>query len=412
MKPCALIVATMDTKARETLFLKECLESQDVDVMILDAGIKGGSPVPVDITRDRVAASAGTSIAEVQGIRGEGVALNTMIRGAVKLAQALIDEGKIEGVIGLGGSMGTTLGTAVMRALPLGFPKVMVTTMASRNTRPFVGTKDILMLHSVCDLAGLNKITRSVLTNGALALAGMVTGKRAKQHLQTPGNIPTVAISTLGTTERCVSLVREELEQEGNEVVTFHTVGSGGQAMDEFIQEQDVKLVLEISLHELADHRFGGDYDAGPNRAMAALEKGVPAILVPGNIDFLVTGPLESAKKRFPGRPFHIHNSAITVVRASAEEMKELARLLADMAKRARGPVAFVIPLGGFSAFDSPNGPLEDKGARHAFSEELKSSLPPHIELMESEYHINDTAFVSQLLGAATKMICESGVTC
>ncbi|MBW2118627.1 MAG: Tm-1-like ATP-binding domain-containing protein [Deltaproteobacteria bacterium] len=322
-KSRVLIVSTMDTKSEEASFLKECLEGEDIKVQILDAGIMGNSPFPVDISRDSVAAAAGSSLADVQNMGHEGKALDVMISGAIKCAGDLYENGEIQGVIGIGGSMGTSLGTAVMRIFPVGFPKVMISTMASRNTRPFVGTKDIMMLHSVCDLSGLNRITRKVLREGALAIAGMANGG----EITSPDDRPLAVVSTLGTTESCLVSVRQALEARGMEVVTFHTVGSGGEAMDEVIREEDVELVVDLSLHELVDHSLGGDYDAGPNRGLAALEKGIPTILVPGNMDFLVTGPLALAKERFPGRRMHAHNAAITAVGTNQREMEDLARL-------------------------------------------------------------------------------------
>ncbi|MDQ1335551.1 MAG: hypothetical protein QG552_2501, partial [Thermodesulfobacteriota bacterium] len=250
-----LIIATMDTKAKETTFLKDCLEGEGLTVLVMDAGIRGQSPLPVDISRDRVAEAANSSLHHVQHIGHEGKALDVMIQGAIRCAGDLYEKGEIEGVIEIGGSMGTTLGTAVMRTFPIGFPKVMISTMASKNTRPFVGTKDILMLHSVCDLSGINRITRKVIREGGLALAGMVKGRKIEQA----ETHPLVVLSTLGTTEACAVRVREALEKAGKEVVTFHTVGSGGEAMDQLIREEDVEMVVDLSLHELGDNLFGGD---------------------------------------------------------------------------------------------------------------------------------------------------------
>jgi len=400
-----LIVATMDTKAKETAFLRECLEGEDVAVRILDAGIKGKSPLPVDITRDEVAAAAGSSLGDVQNMGHEGKALDVMISGAIPCAGALYEKGDIEGVIEIGGSMGTTLGTAVMRTFPIGFPKVMISTMASRNTRPFVGTKDIMMLHSVCDLSGLNRITRKVLREGALALAGMVKGTK-----MTPSDESPLAVaSTLGTTESCLIGVRQALEARGMEVVTFHTVGSGGEAMDELIREEDVEFVVDLSLHELVDHLFGGDYDAGPRRGTAALEKGIPTVLAPGNTDFLVVGPLASAKMRFPGRRAHAHNSAITAVGTNPEEMRKLAGLLSDMCRRAEGPVGMVVPMGGFSAFDSPEGPMEAPEVRQAFAEAFKADLPQGLQYMESNHHINDPEFAIRIMECIDRLRKTAG---
>lgn len=180
-----LIVSTMDTKAEETYFLKDCLKAQGLKVLVLDAGIRGKSPIPVAISRDKVAAAAGSTLCDVQGLGHEGKALNVMISGAIQCAKKLYNDGRIQGLLGLGGSMGTTLGTGVMRKFPIGFPKVMISTMASRNTRSFVGTKDIMMLHSVCDLAGLNRVTKKVLREGALAVAGMIKGRELTPHLKT-----------------------------------------------------------------------------------------------------------------------------------------------------------------------------------------------------------------------------------
>ncbi len=389
-----LIIATMDTKGKETMFLKECLEGEGLGVVVMDAGIRGQSPFPVDIGRDRVAEAAGSILSEVQNIGHEGEALDVMITGAIRCAGLLYEKGEIEGVVEIGGSMGTTLGTAVMRTFPIGFAKVMISTMASKNTRPFVGTKDILMLHSVCDLSGLNRITRKVIREGGLALAGMVKG--IKKDLSETS--PLVALSTLGTTEACALRVREGFEKRGREVITFHTVGSGGEAMDELIRDEEVEVVVDLSLHELGDHLFGGDYDAGPTRGLAALEKGVPTLLVPGNTDFLVAGPLALAKERFPGRRFHAHNAAISTVATGPEEMKAIAGRIAELCGRARGPVSVLIPMGGFSAFDSPGGPLEAPEIRRVFSETLQANLPAGIRCVESQAHINDPEFAASIL--------------
>jgi len=395
-----LIVSTMDTKAEEVGYLKDILESRGVKAFLLDAGIRGKSPVPVEISRDEVAAAAGNTLSAVQELGHEGSALNIMISGAIRSANELYSTGKINGILGIGGSMGTTLGTAVMQTFPVGFPKVMISTMASRNTRAFVGTKDIMMLHSVCDLAGLNRITKQILREGALAIAGMAEGEipiiREERPLAT--------LSTLGTTESCVVRLRQHLESEGMEAITFHTVGSGGEAMDELIRDGDVQLVIDLSLHELTDHFFGGDYDAGPTRGAAALEKGIPTILVPGNMDFLVTGPLEKAKKYFSGRRMHAHNAAITAVETNPAEMEHLAKYMADLCGKAKGPVAVIIPMGGFSAFDSPDGPLENPDGRNALAQILDEKLPQAVLFVKSSHHINDPDFAEEVISCIARI--------
>jgi uncharacterized protein (UPF0261 family) len=401
-----LIVATMDTKGEEALYLKSCLKEEAIRVLIMDAGILGKSLHRVNIRREEVARAGGSSLSEVQAMGHEGEALEIMTSGAVQCALGLFQAGSIGGIIGLGGSMGTSLGTAVMRAFPIGFPKVMISTMASRNTRPFVGTKDILMLHSVCDLSGINRITEKILQNGALAIAGMVKGARLKRSQRKP----LVALSTLGTTEQCAVRVRQNLEATGNEVIVFHTVGSGGEALEEMVREGEVNALVDLSLHELADHLFGGDYDAGPERGKAALREKIPTVLVPGNIDFLVTGPVHLARQHFPGRKYHVHNAAITVVRTETQEVVELAKFLAALCRDATGPLVILVPLGGFSAFDRKGGPLHDPEAPTLFSDTLRKELRGDISLHSLPYHINDEEFALAVIRNLAKI--TSSIRC
>ena len=384
-----LLVATMDTKSREANFLESCLKESGCPVLIMDAGIRGESPVPVTISRHEVARAGGKTLSEVQSIGHEGKSLNIMLEGACKIADAMYDKGVISGVISLGGSMGTTLGTGVMRQFPIGIPKVMISTMASRDTRAFVGTKDILMMHAVCDISGLNRFTKKIFQNGAMALAGMVSRK----HIDTSLDAPTIFVSTLGTTEKCVQEIRARLERDGKEVVVFHTVGSGGKAMEELMKTETIEAVVDLSLHEMADHRFGGDYDAGPERGSVALKKGIPVVLVPGNIDFLVAGPLEQTLKNFPDRPYHVHNSAITVVRSTPQEMETIARQIGDFCNAAPGRYSLVIPMKGFSAFDSKEGPLHDPQGPLRFLKALEAQLTDTSRIHTLPYHINDSEF-------------------
>jgi uncharacterized protein (UPF0261 family) len=394
-RSAALLVATMDTKSQEALYIVDCIKKEGISVKIMDAGIRGTSPVPVDIRREKVALAGGKPLKDVQNIGHEGKALKIMTAGAVKCTRELYKQGKIHGVIGLGGSMGTTLGTAVMRSLDVGVPKVMISTMASRDTQAFVGTKDILMLHSVCDLAGLNRITKKVLRNGALAMAGMLRHTAGRDDST---DKPLVFISTLGTTEACAQNIRRTLEENGNEVIIFHTVGAGGKAMEEMIQQENTSVLIDLSLHEIADHMFGGDYDAGPGRGSVALDRKIPTILVPGNIDFLVTGPLESALKQFPNRPYHVHNAAITVVRTKHDEIKILAKTIAGLCNNAIGPVKILIPMNGFSAFDHKEGPLHDSKAPGIFVKTLEKNLDDKSCLNALPFYINDSEFAHEII--------------
>lgn len=396
-----LLVATMDTKDQEVLYLLSCFEKLGIPVLTLDAGMMGESPFPVTIHREKVALAGGMTLADVRALGHEGKALAVMINGAIRCAKDLYQQGKIMGIIGLGGSMGTTLGTGVMRAFPIGFPKVMISSMASRNTRAFVGTKDILMLHSVCDLSGVNRITKKIFRNGALALSGMV-----REELDT--SLPTkpfIILSTLGTIETCAAKVRKILESKGMELVVFHTVGSGGEAMEEMIREEEPEAVIDLSLNELANHLFGGDYDAGPNRGSAALQRGIPTVLVPGNIDFLATGPIQEAEKRFPGRIYHIHNAAITAVRTKQIELEAVAQVLARRCNAARGPFSILVPLGGFSVFDRQGSPFYDPEGPGFFVRALKKVLQPGTPLRLLPYHINDAEFADAILETLEKLL-------
>jgi len=394
-KPTVAILATLDTKGSEVAFLKERLGEAGVNVLVIDGGILGAATSPADIPASALARKAGSSLAALRRLGHEGKAMGTMVQGAIKVVRDLHHREKIDGLLGLGGSMGTTLGTSAMRALPFGFPKLMVSTMASRDTRPFVGSKDILMYHSVVDLVGLNRMTRQVLSRAAGAIAGMV---RFAYHDRKSVAAPLVAVSTLGTTEACIRHFRTDLEKSGWELAVFHTVGSGGQALEELVEEGEPQAVIEISLHELVDHLFKGSYDAGAHRLEGALIKGLPTILIPGNIDFIVTGPPETLPPRYKTRPLHVHNAAICVVRTNAQEMKRLAKVLADKLRLAAGPTALLLPSKGFSVFDSPGKSFFDLSIDRVFIEAIKQSAPSGIRIKEVPAHINDPRFAEEVL--------------
>jgi uncharacterized protein (UPF0261 family) len=330
---------------------------------------------------------------EIRALNHEGKCLEIMIGGAIKCVQELHQQIGFSGVIGIGGSLGTALSTAVMRTLPFGLPKVMISTMASGMTKPFVGTKDIVMFPSLCDISGLNTVTRQVFQNGALALAGMAHGYKPA----VVSGKPLIAISTLSTTEKCCSRIRKSLEQRGSEVMVFHSQGTGGITMDETVREQNVGVVVNLSLIEVGDYLVQGLFDGGPDRCKASLEKGVPTIFVPGNIDFMVAGPIDDAKKRFPGRRYHIHNAALTAVRAEAVEFRRLAEHMAGLIKEAKGPVAFFVPLLGFSNHDSEQGHLYDPSLPPVFAEHLKKVIPEGVPVVDLPYHINDESFAEKI---------------
>ena len=396
-KPKVLLVATLDSKEVETRFIRELLEELGLEVYLLDASIRGTVEGGAHITPDQIAAAVGTTMPEIRALNHEGKCMALMIQGSIALAHELDERVGLSGIIAAGGSGGSTLGAAVMRTFPFGLPKVLISTMASGMTKPFVGTKDIMMLNSVCDIAGLNTVTRRVFENGAWALAGMAHGYTPLA----PSGKPTVTMTTLSTTDKCCNRVRAALEQGGSEVMVFHSQGTGGQAMDEIVREQDVSLVIDLSLIEVGDYLAQGLYDGGPDRCKAALQKGVPTIFAPGNIDFLVDGPVEGARLRFPGRRYHIHNASVTAVRANADDFRRLAEHMAGLIKEAKGPVAFFVPLLGFSSHDSEQGHLHDPSLPPVFAEHLQKVMPAGVPVVALPCHINDEMFADRIIEQA-----------
>jgi uncharacterized protein (UPF0261 family) len=396
-KPKVLMVVTMDSKATEAQFVRKCLEDAGLEVCHLDPSVRGSAESTAEITPDRIAEAMGTTMPEVRSLNHEAECLAIMTEGAIKCAGEWHQKTAFSGIIGIGGSLGTDLATAVMRSFPFGLPKVMVSTMASGMTRPFVGTKDIFMVPSVCDVTGLNAVTRRVFENSSRALAGMAHGY---QPTMASGK-PMAAISTLGATEKCCDAIRKALEQRGFEVMVFHTQGIGGVAMDEAIREQDVAIAIHLSLIEVGDFLSQGLYSGGADRCKASLEKGVPTIFAPGNIDFMVAGPIEDAKSRFPGRRYHIHNPELTAVRAGAEEFRRIAEHMAGLIREAKGPVAFFVPLLGFSAHDSEEGHLHDLSLPPVFAEHLKKVMPAGVPVNVFPYHINDERFAAKITDQA-----------
>jgi uncharacterized protein (UPF0261 family) len=398
--PKVLMIITLDTKAQESRYVRDILESHGVGVIHLDASIRKTVEGGAEIGPEEVAKAAGSDLNAVRDLKHEGKCQAVMTQGAIKVVEELQRKGEIAGVIGVGGSMGTTLATAVMRTLPYGMPKVMISTMGSGFTRPFIGTRDILMLNSVCDIAGLNTITRDVFRNGAIAVAAMAQEYKPG----TRDNKPLVMISTLSTTDKCSVRVREALTRQGYEVMVFHTLGTGGMTLDDIVRERDVSAVVDMSLVEINDHLQGGLCSAGPDRSKAALQKGVPTIFAPGNIDFNVSGPIDQARVQFPGKRYHIHNAALTAVRSEAPELKALAEHMAGIIRDAKGPVSFMVPLKGFSAHDSEQGYLHDPSLPPVFAAHLKSVMPPGVEVTEIDCHINDEPFADAIIARVLQL--------
>jgi uncharacterized protein (UPF0261 family) len=393
-RPKVLMIITLDTKDAEARFIRKCLEDSGLEVYHLDASIRSAAKSSAEITPDQIAAAAGKTLDEIRALNHEAKCTEVMIQGAIPCAHELDKRVGLSGIIGAGGSLGTELAAAVMRSFPFGLPKVMISTLASGMTRPFVGTKDIIVVNSVCDILGLNAVSRNVFRNAALALTGMA---HAYQPIEASSK-PLVVISTLSVTEKCCHAIREAILPQGFEVMVFHASGNGGPTMDAIVREQKVAVVVNLALVEVSDYLANGLFSGGPDRCKASLEKGLPTIFAPGCIDIIVAGPEEDAKKRYPGRRYHVHNESLTAVRSEAEDFKRVAEHMARLIREAKGPVAFFVPMRGFSEHDSEHGHLQDLSLPPVFAEHLKKVMPPGVPVVEVPCHINDALFADKII--------------
>lgn len=400
MKRFILIIGTFDTKAEELNFIKDQILARGQNARTLDAGVLQPSPGYVDISNQRVAAAGGQPLHELVSRRDRGQAVGIMAQGAAKITRELFDRGEISGVISLGGGSGTVIGTSAMRTLPVGIPKVMVSTMASGNVRLYVRTSDICMIHSVVDISGLNRVTKKILGNAAAAVCSMV---EEKEDLSLDGR-PLIAVSMFGVTTPCVTEARKIIEEKGYEVLVFHANGPGGMAMEQLIAEGNIQAVLDISTTELADELLGGKCSAGPDRLEKAGEMGIPQVVVPGAMDMVNYFP-DAIPPQFRNRLFHVHNPATTLMRTNEEENRRLGGIMARKLSRAKGPVVVCIPLEGFSAIDSPGQPFFSPKANRAFIEAVKTNLPPHIPVIEKNLHINDPSFAREIAQALLEFL-------
>jgi len=323
-----------------------------------------------------------------------------MAKGTAKLTRELYDSGEISGVISLGGGAGTVIGTSAMRTLPLGIPKVMVSSMTSGNIRPYVGTSDITMMASVVDISGLNRISRRILGNAAAAVCGMAEGRMESL----PEELPLVAATMFGVTTPCVMEAKRTLEEKGYEVLVFHANGPGGMAMEQLIGEGHIQAVLDITTTELPDELCGGKGSAGPHRLEKAGEMGIPQVVVPGAMDMVNYFP-DAIPPQFRNRLLYVHNPATTLMRTNVEENRRLGEIMGQKLSRSKGPVVIYIPLQGFSAVDASGQPFFDPDSDHAFVEALKNNLPPRIPVIETEAHINDPSFARGIAQALLELL-------
>jgi uncharacterized protein (UPF0261 family) len=391
MQKTIVCIATLDTKGLEIQYIKEIIEQRGHRVLLIDDGILGDPIVPTDINREEVAKAAGSSLDEVRAIANEAKAVETMAEGLGKILKELYRSGKLDGVISIGGGMGTIMATAAMRELPIGVPKLVVSTKVAQSgvAKEYMGAKDITMVSSVADIAGLNRLTRKIAANAAGAIVGMVE----TQEIEVPDN-PLVVMTMNGTTTKCGSKVMSILEREKYEVIVFHSIGVGGRALEEFVRNEPVKGVIELGLNEIGNELFGGLATAGPNRLEAAGEKGVLQIITPASVDFInFLGP-ETVPPKFRNRKLIFHNPQATTVRLIDDEMRSLAGVIAEKLNHAKGPVKVLIPLRGFSSWDQQGKDFYNLEVDKIFIDSLKDRLHPSIMVSEIDAHINDDRFV------------------
>jgi uncharacterized protein (UPF0261 family) len=401
------LIGTLDTKGQEVAFVRDELRSLGLNVAVVDASCLDAPTIPADISRETVFEAAGTTLADLRAANDRGHAVTTAARGVAALIARLHAEGAVDGVIGLGGSAGTTIATAAMRVLPIGVPKVMASTLASGQVRPYVGDNDIFMLNTIVDVSGINRISRIVLGEAARAMAGLVTLRKTQA---TASDKPVVAATMFGVTTPCVERARRVLEEAGYEVLVFHATGTGGQAMESLIADGVIAGVLDITTTELADELVGGVLTAGPNRLTAAGRKGIPQVISVGALDMVNFGPRATVPAKFADRKFYHHNPSVTLMRTTVDENKKLGEEIARKSLAATGPTSIVFPLRGVSAIDREGQPFDDRPAREALLDALCRNHGS-VELIELDQHINDPEFAE---AAARKLIdlltaCDQG---
>lgn len=399
------LLGTLDTKGSEVEFVRGILQGLSIPTCVMDTGCLGEPTIRADISREDVFRAADQNLAEVRHLGDRGVAVSHAAVGATRLVLAAQARGELDGLLALGGSAGTSIGTAAMRALPLGVPKLMVSTLASGQTRPYVGGKDILMMNAVVDIAGINRISRPILTNAACALGGMVKQRHSTSTEAQTTDRPMIAATMFGVTTPCVDRARRVLETAGFEVLVFHATGTGGEAMEGLIADGLFAGVLDITTTELADELVGGILTAGPSRLTAAGRHGVPQVISVGALDMVNFGPRKTVPDRFNNRQFYEHNPTVTLMRTTEQENQTLGREIGTKASAATGPTAILFPRKGISAIDQTGKPFEDVACRMALLKGIRETLTKG-ELIESNDHINDTEFAE---AAARKLLSLIG---
>ncbi len=398
-----VLLGTMDTKGVEYGFLRDRVREGGCEVVVVDAGVQGRPLIEADVGREEVATAAGVTVEALASANDRGEAVARMAEGAAAVVSRLFDDGRLHGILGVGGSGGSTLVTRAMRALPIGVPKMMVSTVASGDTSPYVGAVDITMMYSVVDIAGINRVSARILSNAAAGIAGM-----ARSYVDAPvmaETKPLIGATMFGVTTACVTVAREALEERGYEVLVFHATGTGGQSMEALVEGGFLAGVLDTTTTELADEVAGGVLSAGPERLEMAGAKGVPQVVSLGALDMVNFGPMATVPERFRERTLYVHNPTITLMRTTPEECAELGRQVGVKLSAATGPVALFVPRGGVSAIATEGGVFHDPDADAALFDAALANAGEQVEVHDLDLAINDPAFAEAMAERLHAMI-------
>ena len=383
-----LLIGTLDTKGTEYEYVRDLIRERGFGTLTMDAGVLGEPGFAPDITADEVAVAGGGSLAALRERGDRGEAVDVMIRGVCRLTPELHEAGRFGGVLALGGGGGTNIATAAMQTLPVGVPKLMVSTVVSADVAPYVGIKDVTLMYSAVDIAGLNPLSRRILANAAGAICGMVG-----QDVPAAEDRPIVAASMFGVTTPCVNRIRERMEKAGYEMLVFHATGSGGRSMEGLIRDGYVAGVADMTTTEWCDEVVGGVLSAGPDRLTAAGETGIPQVVSCGALDMVNFRAMHTVPEPFRGRTLYRHNPNVTLMRTTVEECREIGRRIAENLNKTTGPTVLMLPLKGVSMLDREGEPFHDPEADAALFDTLRRHIRPPVELVELDLHINDTAF-------------------
>ncbi len=404
MHKTILVIGAFDTKGPEYAFLIDRIRERGQAVLTVNTGILGTTDqFKVDVEADEVARAGGADLAALREKRDRGEAMKAMVAGAPVVARRLFEEGRVHAAIGMGGTGGTTVVTAALRALPMSLPKICVSTAASGQTAPYIGCKDIILIPSIVDVAGLNRISRLIFTRAAAAICAMAEASVPEAGARKP----VIASSMFGNTTECVTACAKALEEKGYEVLVFHATGTGGRTMESLVDDGLVDAVLDITTTEWADTVCGGVFDAGPDRLSAPGRRGIPHLIVPGCVDMANFGAPDTvpAKYKNAGRVFYEWNPSVTLMRTNAGENQQMGKVFAEKANAAKGPVAFLIPKKGVSILDGDGQPFCDRAADEAMFAAIRANLRKDIPIVEMDYNINDPAFSAKAVEMMLELI-------